>query len=84
MRSRFELFLLSSQIASTSISLVSNYEFQILVNIDHRTDQGLSVHFDVSDDYCANKIYQWMKNDRENLDNIYSWIQVISDFQARY
>ena len=43
MRSRFELFLLSSQIASTSISLVSNYEFQILVNIDHRTDQGLSL-----------------------------------------
>ena len=39
MRSRFELFLLSSQIATTSISLVSNYEFQILVNIDHGTDR---------------------------------------------
>lgn len=61
MRSRFELFLLSSPIARTSISLVSNYEFQIPVNIDHGTDRLSSLGpflFDVSDDYWPNKIYQ--------------------------
>ena len=49
MRSPSELFLLSSQIARASISLVSNYEFQILVTIHHEVTEP--AQFDVSRDY---------------------------------